>query len=86
MIHQPKSKGDIEAARKRLAFEEILILQIKALVRKQEWEKNLKSFKLATKQENILELISKLPFSLTPSQNNVLKEILLRILDSQILY
>lgn len=75
-IHFPKRADQIAPARKRLAFEEILITQLIALERKSTWQKKLKSIKLDTPQEEVMSIISNLPFHLTGSQNQVLKEIL----------
>ena len=75
-IHFPKSAAQIQPARKRLAFEEILITQLKALRRKEIWQGRLKGTKLNIQQEKVISIISNLPFYLTSSQNKVLKEIL----------
>jgi ATP-dependent DNA helicase RecG len=75
-IHCPKNTKEIERARKRLAFEEILFTQLVGLQRKSSWQKNLKGIKLNIPQEEVLKLISTLPFHLTSAQNKVLKEIL----------
>jgi len=75
-IHFPTSSKQITTARKRLAFDELLIAHLRAFERKDAWQKKLRTIKLDVHQEKILSLISSLPFNLTPSQNSVLKEIL----------
>jgi len=34
-IHQPRDWADVEAAKRRLAFEELLLLQLKLLLRRE---------------------------------------------------
>ncbi|HEX7456042.1 MAG TPA: ATP-dependent DNA helicase RecG [Candidatus Nanoarchaeia archaeon] len=75
-IHFPENKKQIDSARRRLAFDELLITHIAALERKSTWTRNISGIKLAVQQEKVLSLISNLPFRLTNSQNKVLREIL----------
>ncbi|MEX0621613.1 MAG: ATP-dependent DNA helicase RecG [Candidatus Woykebacteria bacterium] len=74
-IHFPKTQEQIEQARKRLAFDELLLTQLNALGRKKFWAKNQQGVKLDIFQEKILSALSNLPFELTTSQKKVLKEI-----------
>ncbi|OGY22255.1 MAG: ATP-dependent DNA helicase RecG [Candidatus Woykebacteria bacterium GWA1_44_8] len=75
-IHAPTSEKRIEAARKRLAFDELLIISLQAKIRKAAWQKPQGGVALPTNQEKILRLIQALPFHLTEAQSKVLKEIL----------
>ncbi|MCH7541547.1 ATP-dependent DNA helicase RecG [Patescibacteria group bacterium] len=75
-IHFPRNEAQISGSKKRLAFEELFVSQLIALVRRNAWEKNRKGFKLDVSQNKVLSLIASLPFSLTNSQNKVLREIL----------
>ena len=75
-IHFPTDENQIEEAKKRLSFEELLISQLMALERKRAWEKNQKGFKMNVPQEKTLSLIESLPFSLTEAQGKVIREIL----------
>lgn len=75
-IHYPKSMEDLEAARKRLAFDELFILQ--ASLDKNNFRSNeLKGPKISVKKykDQIASYIDSLPFSLTSAQNRVLNEI-----------
>ena len=75
-IHFPTDENQVEEAKKRLSFEELLISQLMALGRKKAWEKNQKGLRMNIPQEKTLSLIDSLPFSLTEAQRKVIKEIL----------
>jgi len=75
-IHYPADLIAADKAKKRLAFEEMLQIQIGALARKKAWQKKKLAFKLKLDQEKILNFISRLPFVLTTGQNRVIKEVL----------
>src|SRR4030042_2304525 len=74
-IHQPRDLNEITQARRRLAFEEILLTYLKAFVRKSYLNKK-EAASLTIHQERILSVISQLPFTLTAPQKKVLKEII----------
>lgn len=78
-IHFPKSFEDITSARKRLAFDELFLLQLSARARKETWEKQLKGLAMRTKiyEGKINLLIASLPFTLTSAQKKAIDEILL---------
>ena len=73
-IHFPKDLTEFEKARKRLSFEELLIMQLALLELKNSYlnEKNGIEF---SKDVKISELIEELPFRLTRAQLRVLEEI-----------
>ena len=75
-IHFPKSNQNLDSAKHRLAFDEMFLLQLEALLRKQAWQKKKLSHQIKTDQTKILKLINSLPFILTPAQNKCIKEIL----------
>lgn len=75
-VHFPKNLADVEPARKRLAFEELLRLQLASLKRKTEWKKNLPSYKLSVDKSLVKSFIKSLPFTLTNSQKQAIDEIL----------
>ena len=75
-IHLPGDEGQIEEARRRLSFDELLITTLRAQTRKAAWKKSQKGIPLPTHQEEISSLIASLPFQLTNAQGQVLKEIL----------
>ncbi|MBU2051906.1 ATP-dependent DNA helicase RecG [Patescibacteria group bacterium] len=75
-IHFPKNLLDAKQAKQRLAFDEILCLQLEAQAKKAAWHQKKLSRRLVIDREKLLRLISNLPFKLTLSQNQVVKEIL----------
>lgn len=75
-VHFPENKQDLESAAKRLAFDEMLLLQLAALQKKRHWQQKTLNHQLKVDQTKILELISSLPFKLTQAQNTCIKEIL----------
>ncbi len=75
-IHFPNNQTQFNQAHHRLAFDEMFLLQLEALIRKQEWQQKKLSHRLDIDQTQVLELISSLPFKLTPAQNRCLKQIL----------
>lgn len=75
-IHFPKNQAQIDAATRRLSFDELFLLQLEARERQQTWKKKKLSHQFRLDQEKIFSLIASLPFSLTLAQNRCLKEIL----------
>jgi ATP-dependent DNA helicase RecG len=75
-IHFPKSISEAKEARRRLAFNELLSIQIKKLYRKSDWNKNVAVHKLTLGGKVYREFSQSLPFSLTKSQVQSIKEVL----------
>ncbi len=77
LIHFPNNYEDVEQARKRLAFDELFYLQLKALHRKQMWKqrKLTSPLKVDEYRTKINTLINSLPFPLTKAQSRELNSI-----------
>ncbi len=75
-VHFPKDLGQAEIGRHRLAFNELINLELKSQIRKLNWDKNKTSARLQIKNTLMNQYIEGLPFKLTNSQNKVIKEIL----------
>ena len=75
-VHFPQNLSEVEPARRRLAFEELLRLQLASLKRKTQWKKNVPSYRLSVDKSVVESFIKTLPFELTPSQNKAVEEIL----------
>ena len=75
-IHFPETPKEAEEARKRLAFNEVLFQQTKSLARKNEWSKNILTNTLKIEAKIFKEFVDSLPFTLTDSQKNAVKEVL----------
>ena len=74
VIHHPASEHEAETGRQRLAFEELLLLQIGIARRAAERERTLAP-SLGAPGELIGRYRAALPFSLTPYQEQVVREI-----------
>ncbi|MFA6587987.1 MAG: ATP-dependent DNA helicase RecG [Patescibacteria group bacterium] len=75
LLHQPKSFEDIAAAKRRLAFEELLIVHLAVLKERQKIEKS-PSVRIPFHQEETVSFVQKLPFILTPGQKRSAWDIL----------
>ena len=76
-IHFPQRLENAEKSRQRLAFDELFLLQISAMERKLNWNKNLISnaFEVEKFKPETDKFLSKLPFTLTGAQKRVIAEI-----------
>jgi ATP-dependent DNA helicase RecG len=74
VIHHPESEDEAETGRRRLAFEELLLMQIGIARRAAERERTLAP-SLGTPGELIERYRKALPFALTPYQEQVVREI-----------
>lgn len=75
-VHFPKTIEEAERGRERLAFDELLNLQLQSQHRKSNWRKNKVANKLTVNKLTISEFIKSLPFELTSSQKKTIDEIL----------
>ncbi len=75
-IHYPKSKGDLIQARRRLAFEEFLQLQVTVQYMRSNIQGRKSGMVISEFQENRNDFLSRLSFQLTAAQEKVLKEVL----------
>jgi ATP-dependent DNA helicase RecG len=74
-IHYPSNLQEAFVARKRLALNELLHLQIQSMYRRIEWQKNEVAKKLALHPSDLRDFINHLPFVLTQSQQRAIQEI-----------
>jgi len=73
-IHFPSSVKAISQAKRRLAFDELFIIQLYALWQKTKWQ-NEKSIKITFNESLIKKFVKELPFTLTDSQRQSAWEI-----------
>ena len=66
-IHYPTSNQEADMAKERLAFDDLLLFQLKALLERRKLNQ-LKSVKIKFNQELVQNFISRLPFELTKDQ------------------
>lgn len=74
-LHMPEKKEHAEAARKRFAFQEIFLIQLKRHYERAQFDE-LFSYKLNIKKDAIQEFIELFPFSPTQSQSDAIESIL----------
>lgn len=74
-IHRPATLESFEQARKRLALEELLVLQIFLIVKRRAIEKREKGRQYQFEGERILEFRKTIPYVPTNAQKKVAKEI-----------
>lgn len=74
-LHMPEKKEHAEAARKRFAFQEIFLIQLKRHFDRAQYEK-LFSYELNVDDKKILEFMDRFPFPPTESQSNAINTIL----------
>jgi len=80
-VHFPDDPELLEKSKKRLAFDELFLLQLKVLQKRWYWQhqgvaKAHSEQKIEIKSEILKDCIDNLPFNLTNAQNRTLKEIL----------
>ncbi len=77
-IHFPSTLEMAKRAYERLAFNELLLIQLSSLKRKSQWQKDTIGHTISVKkaQPHIEEFIHKLPFTLTGAQLRTIDEIL----------
>ena len=73
-IHFPSGHEMLHAARRRLAFDELLLLQLGMLGQRREWQSE-PSLPLTAGEEWLQRFIDALPFTLTGAQERVIEEI-----------
>jgi len=74
-IHFPNSLEEAEKAKRRLAFDELLVLHVRAKLLRNEWQKSQTGIAFKVKKNDQKAFISALPFSLTQDQNQAIEEL-----------
>lgn len=72
-IHFPENENDLSLARERFAFEELLSVRLKSLVRRKQFSERRTGF--AVIQKNASDFLETFGFGLTRSQANAINEI-----------
>ena len=75
-MHYPDSASDLETARRRLAFDELFLLQLAVIRRRQTWQEAGRAIPLDTASDGLGAFLGSLPYQLTAAQQGVLDEIL----------
>ncbi|MFL7837980.1 MAG: ATP-dependent DNA helicase RecG [Candidatus Promineifilaceae bacterium] len=74
-IHFPDNQESLQKARKRLAFDELFLLQLGMQSQRRQWQSR-SAVPVVTQPEQLAEFLDLLPYSLTGAQDRVVKEIL----------
>ena len=74
--HYPESEQFKDRARKRLAFDELFLIQLGVLSRRREWREGSEANQIKPEGEILEAFLSSLPFTLTEAQKRALDEIL----------
>ncbi|MCJ7829377.1 MAG: ATP-dependent DNA helicase RecG, partial [Dehalococcoidia bacterium] len=74
--HYPDSYSLKAEARRRLAFDELFLLQLGVLSKKRDWQESQPGNAFKTIGENINKFLCSLPFTLTSAQQRVLQQII----------
>lgn len=75
-IHFPQNHLFAQQSKYRLAFDELFLIQLAALERKNQWQKQPVKQKMIIDKEKIKQFIENLPFDLTNAQQRCMEEIL----------
>ena len=76
LIHFPENLEQPLDARRRLAFDEVFLLQVAAFQRKKDWKEAKVGPKLLIKDQDLRKFKESLPFNLTKSQDQAIEDIL----------
>ena len=74
--HYPDGEADWASARRRLAFDELFLLQLAVVRRKKEWQQEDQGIPLHAGASAVDGFLKALPFNLTGAQSRVLDEIM----------
>jgi ATP-dependent DNA helicase RecG len=74
-IHTPKRRNDADAARKRFAFDEIFLLNIKRLSARKEMDR-LPAYSIPADEKALRKFIEQFPYTLTNGQEDAIAHVL----------
>ena len=74
--HYPDDDESKDEARRRLAFDELFLIQLRVLARKREWQEGQRSLRVQRDPLLLDRFVQSLPFSLTDAQSRALEEVL----------
>lgn len=75
-VHYPESEERKEQARRRLAFDELLLMQLSVMTKRRDWQGDQPGHPMTGRAELLDRFLGSLPYSLTTDQQRVLREIL----------
>jgi ATP-dependent DNA helicase RecG len=75
MLHAPESEGDHRSGRRRLAYDELLLLQLGVHMKRAHLRRTLTAPPLRHDEAIDARIRARLPFTLTPQQDRVVEDI-----------
>lgn len=75
LIHRPMETEDVSRARHRLAFDELLLLQLGVMMKRHHRHETLAAPALSLDDERHQRILARFPFTLTTAQKRVVQEI-----------
>jgi len=75
MIHRPSSESEVADARRRLVFDELLLLQLGVFMKRHDLRHSSKAFPLPVNKTIDRRIRARFPFKLTTDQDKVVSEI-----------
>ncbi len=75
MMHAPEEEREIDEARRRLAYDELLLLQLGVAMKREHLRRTLRAPALRWDDAIDAHIRGRLPFELTPGQDKVVREI-----------
>lgn len=75
LYHQARDEDDVASARKRLAFDELFLLQLGVMMRRAQLRSRTRALPLKLESKINEHIRSRIPFVLTPEQDRVIGEI-----------
>src|SRR6185369_17044881 len=83
MFHAPETEAEVASARRRLAYDELLLLQLGVAMKRAHLRQTLKAPVLRWSDAIDQRIRDRIPFTLTPAQDHVVRD-LIRDLTSEI--
>ncbi|MDA0769988.1 MAG: ATP-dependent DNA helicase RecG [Chloroflexi bacterium] len=74
-MHYPDSASELQPARRRLAYDELFMLQLAVISRRQSWQEAGRALPLDAASKGLDAFLNSLPYNLTGAQQRVLGEI-----------
>ena len=74
--HYPDDPSSLEAARRRLAFDELFLLQMAVLIRRKSWQDETDGIRVQPDPKVLEGFIASLPFDLTAAQRRCINELM----------
>ena len=75
-MHYPEDLESLEQARRRLAFDELFLLQIAVLTRRRNWRDGVEGLPLGQDQTVVNSFLASLPFELTAAQKRCVEDVM----------